>query len=209
MSFAQMIAALASGAGIGFTVAAPIGPMGVMCIQRTLASGIATGLATGFGAATVHFTYGTVAVVGLGSLAQPWIEAHALAIGTISGVALLLFALRIIRINIVVEDPLPGDQTQLIHAYLSAIVIGFANPLTLLLFFAAFQEWAGEAPSSPLVAGVFIGSGTWWIFLSAVVAIARVRLNAGSLALTNRLACLTLVALGALTLLHVAERLIG
>ena len=81
-------ATLLAGAGIGFSVAAPIGPIGILCIQRTLTSGLAAGLLTGLGAATVHVAYGAVAIAGLGAIAKPWLDAHAVALGLISAALL-------------------------------------------------------------------------------------------------------------------------
>src|SRR5882757_5177765 len=104
MPLSHYLAALMSGIGIGFTVAAPIGPMGMLCIQRTLASGMATGLATGFGAATVHLAYSAFAVLGLGSLAQPWVEANAVGFGIVSALTLLWFAIRTHRGSVVLQE---------------------------------------------------------------------------------------------------------
>jgi threonine/homoserine/homoserine lactone efflux protein len=202
-------AALCSGIGIGFMVAAPIGPMGILCIQRTLASGIATGLATGLGAATVHLAYSTVAVVGLGVIMQPWVDAHTLALSVLSGVIMLTFAIRAHRAGVVLQETFQTGRIRLTRAYLSAIVIGIANPLTIILFFAALHAFASESSSSPLVAGVFIGSVTWWIILSGVAAMARVRLNAKILRLSSRLASLTLFILAAFTFLRVAGRFLA
>jgi threonine/homoserine/homoserine lactone efflux protein len=202
------VAALFSGIGIGFMVAAPIGPMGILCIQRTLASGIATGLATGLGAATVHLAYSAVVVIGLGVIVQPWIDAHTLALSVLSGIIMLTFAIRANRASIVLQESVQSSRIRLSRAYLSAIVIAITNPLTIILFFAALQAFASQSSPSPLVAGVFIGSVAWWIILSGVAAVARVRLNAKVLRLSGRLASLTLFALAAFTLLRVAGRLL-
>src|SRR5437868_8695579 len=96
-------ATLLAGAGIGFSVAAPIGPIGIMCIQRTLTSGVAAGLLTGLGAATVHVAYGVVAAYGLEAIAKPWIDGHAAALGVISATLLLGFAVRTRRTAIALE----------------------------------------------------------------------------------------------------------
>ena len=201
-------ATLFSGVGMGFTVAAPIGPMGLLCIHRTLTSGIATGLATGLGAATVHSAYSAVAAIGTAAIAKSWIDGHSVALGMISGAILIWFAIRMLRANIVVSDGLGISRVPLTHAYLSAIVVGVTNPLTLILFLAALQAFANQSSSSPLVVGVFLGSAVWWIILSGVVAIARVRLDRTLLSLCGKLASLTLIALGAYTLLRAAGRIV-
>lgn len=209
MPLSFYLAALASGIGIGFTVAVPIGPMGMLCIQRTLASGMATGLATGLGAATVHLAYGTVAVLGLGSLAQPWVEANATYFGIVSAVTLLWFAIRTHRSSIVLQTTNEIDNMRLAHAYLSAIALGAANPLTLILFLAALHAFAMPSAASPLIIGVFVGSVLWWTVLSAMVATARSRLSPRMLSLSSRLASLMLLGLAAMMLMRIAQRLLG
>jgi threonine/homoserine/homoserine lactone efflux protein len=203
MSFSQMIAALVSGAGIGFTVAAPIGPMGMLCIQRTLASSRAAGLATGLGAATVHLAYSAIAVLGLGSFAQTWMQTNALALGALSGVTLLWFAVRTHRAGVTVCRAVHIERIHLTRAYVSAIALGVANPLTIILFFAASHAFTGQSATPSLVAGVFLGSAAWWILLSTIVAAARSRLDANVLAWSSQFASLTLLFLGVSTLLRI------
>ncbi len=194
--------------GIGFTVAAPIGPMGMLCIQRTLASGMATGLATGFGAATVHLTYSAFAVLGLGSLAQPWVEANAAAVGIVSALTLLWFAMRAHRGSIALEETGEIDKVRLARAYLSAMALGFTNPLTVILFLAALHAFSAQAAAAPLLAGVFVGSAVWWMMLSTIVATARSRLTPRMLSLSSRFASLMLLGLGTTMLIRIAQRML-
>ena len=209
MPLSHYLAALFSGVGIGFTVAAPIGPMGMLCIQRTLASGMATGLATGFGAATVHLAYSAFAALGLGSLAQPWVEANAAGFGIVSALTLLWFAIRTHRGSIALQETSEIDNVRLARAYLSAIALGFTNPLTVILFLAALHAFSTQAAAPPLVAGVFVGSAIWWTVLSAMVATARSRLTPRMLSLSSRFASLMLLGLGTTMLLRIAQRMYG
>lgn len=209
MSLSHYLVALLSGIGIGFTVAAPIGPMGMLCIQRTLASGMATGLATGFGAATVHLTYSTLAVLGLGALAQPWVEANAAVFGIVSALTLLWFAIRTHRSAIVLQDAGAIDSVRLARAYLSAIALGLTNPLTVILFLAALHAFSTQAAAAPLIAGVFVGSAVWWMMLSTIVATMRSRLTPRMLSLSSRFASLMLLGLGTTMLLRIAQRAFG
>ena len=209
MPLSHYLAALFSGVGIGFTVAAPIGPMGMLCIQRTLASGMATGLATGFGAATVHLAYSAFAVLGLGSLAQPWVEANAAAFGVVSALTLLWFAMRTHRGSIALQETSEIDNVRLARAYLSAIALGFTNPLTVILFLAALHAFSTQSAAPPLVAGVFVGSAIWWTVLSTMVANARSRLTPRMLSLSRGFASLMLLGLGTTMLLRIAQRMFG
>ena len=206
MPLSHYLAALFSGVGIGFTVAAPIGPMGMLCIQRTLASGMATGLATGFGAATVHLAYSAFAVLGLGALVQPWVEANAVWFGIVSAMTLLWFAFRTYRCAVVLRESGEIDGSCLARAYLSAIALGLTNPLTVILFLAALHAFSTQSAAAPLVAGVFLGSALWWMILSTTVATARSRLTPRMLSLSSRFASLML--LGTTMLLRIAQRML-
>src|SRR5829696_5685258 len=87
-----------AGIGVGVAVAAPVGPMGVLCIQRTLCLGFAAGLSTGLGAATVHLAFGTVAALGLGAMISTWIGTGAAqALSLVSAGLLFWFAARILK----------------------------------------------------------------------------------------------------------------
>jgi threonine/homoserine/homoserine lactone efflux protein len=208
MPLSHYLAALFSGIGIGFAVAAPIGPMGMLCIQRTLASGMATGLATGFGAATVHLTYSALAVLGLGSLAQPRVEANAAGFGTVSALTLLWFAIRTHRGSVALQTTDVVDNVHLARAYLSAIALGFTNPLTVILFLAALHAFSMQTAAAPLIAGVFVGSAIWWTVLSTIVAMARSRLTPRMLSMSSRLASLMLLGLGTMMLVRIAQRML-
>ncbi|KJC41334.1 LysE family transporter [Bradyrhizobium sp. LTSP857] len=208
MPLSHYLAALFSGIGIGFTVAAPIGPMGMLCIQRTLASGMATGLATGFGAATVHLAYSAFAVLGLGSLAQPWVEANAAGFGIVSALTLLWFAIRTHRNSLMLQETNEIDRVRLARAYLSAIALGFTNPLTVILFLAALNAFSAQSAAAPLIAGVFVGSAVWWTVLSTMVATARSRLTPRMLSLSSRFASLMLLGLGTTMLVRIAQRML-
>ena len=201
-------ATLLAGAGIGFSVAAPIGPIGILCIQRTLTSGLSAGLLTGLGAATVHVAYGAGAVAGLGAVAKPWLDTHAVVLGLISAAILLGSAARTDSTTMALNKPSKNHATRLSHAYLSTVIIGLTNPLTPILFFAALQAF-GNQSSSLMVAGVFLGSVAWWITLSGAAAAARARLNVNLLAISGRLAGLSLATLGACTLGRIVVRGFG
>jgi threonine/homoserine/homoserine lactone efflux protein len=200
MSLPQSIATLISGIVVGITVAAPVGPMGILCIQRTLTFGATAGLATGLGAATVHLAFSALAVVGLGAVIEPWVEANSIALGVLSGVILFWFAVRMRRHSVDVAANYPVHRIRLVSAYVGAIGLGVANPLTIVLFCAALHTIVGQPAGLLLVAGVFIGSATWWTILSGTVAAARLRIDAGILGLSHRFASLMLMALGTFAL---------
>ena len=194
------LATFQSGVALGLAVAVPIGPMGLLCIQRTLVFGPVAGVATGLGAATVHLAFGSVAVLNLGTTPTAWVAVGAESLTFMSAGLLFWFAIRTLRRTTVVGPNLPGSKGWL-HSYASAFLFGLSNPLTILLFVAALPALTvrGEFGGLPLLAaGVFSGSMAWWIFLSTGISIIRGRLSQTAIALTNRASGLAFAALGAL-----------
>ena len=195
------LATFLAGVGVGLTVAAPIGPMGLLCIQRTLALGLAAGLVVGLAAATVHAAYGVLAVVGLSATVTMVTDASAQILSLLSGMMLFWFAGRVLRRQVLV-NPAPGEKSgELLRSYRDALTFGVSNPLTGVLFFAAFPALAtsasfSEAPA--LVGGVFAGSIGWFLVLSSPVNALRNRLSPRALDITNKASGLVLAALGML-----------
>ena len=191
---------LLKGILLGFSIAAPVGPIGVLCIRRTLAKGFYSGLVSGFGAATADALYGTVAALGLSVVATFLLEQQfMLRLG--GGLFLLYLAVTTYRSN-----PPPtavrGQDNGLWSAYVSTLLLTVANPMTLLSFSAIFVgvgiENHGMLLGSPvlLVIGVFIGSMAWWLFLCAMVNRLRQQFDSARLKWINRLSGLILFGFG-------------
>ncbi|MGH2344616.1 MAG: LysE family translocator [Chloroflexota bacterium] len=189
---------------IGFSIAAPVGPIGVLCIRRTLADGRRAGLVTGLGAATADATYGAVAGFGLtiisGMLldAQTWIR--------------LIGGLFLIYLGVKTFFGAPSDTTAraegrtLIRAYSSAVALTLTNPSTILSFVAIFAGvgigvggHAGES-AALLVLGVWSGSALWWLILSSVFAVLHAKISAARLRWINRVSGTILIGFGLLAL---------
>jgi threonine/homoserine/homoserine lactone efflux protein len=192
-----------AGIGVGLAVAVPIGPMGVLCIQRTLAFGLAAGLATGLAAATVQGIYGVVAVLGFSPTLTVIVGAGVDVLSVLSAVLLFWFAYRIVRREVTVSGSGAGSALVVSRSYRDALTFGFANPLTVVLFFAAFPALTNaenlmEAPS--LVGGVFAGVIGWYVVLSTAVTLLRERLSRRVLNLINKASGLALACLGGVIL---------
>jgi threonine/homoserine/homoserine lactone efflux protein len=176
------------GALLGFAVAAPIGPIGLLCVQRTIAGGIAPGLATGYGAATTHSVYATLAAAGLGVVAHVLTDWHML-LQLCAGMFLLYISVKAARRmrspNIAPQRPLPSGR-----AYMTGLIWTLGNPMTLLGFFALTPGILGAgAPSWRILAlisiGVLLGSATWWTTLTLATNLLRKRLSAEGLYYVN------------------------
>ena len=196
------LATFLAGVGLSLTVAVPIGPMGVLCIQRTLACGLAAGLTTGLAAATVQVTYGLFAALGLSPTTIPQRNPWANVLLLLSAAILFWFAFRSVRREVVIG----GNRSQpscLAGTYCDALLFGFANPLTVVLFFAAFP--ALTAPDdltrpTALIGGVLAGVMGWYVILSTTVALLRSQLPARALSLVNKVSGCALSGLGWLLL---------
>lgn len=196
---------------IGFSIAAPVGPIGVLCIRRTLAEGRAAGLASGLGAATADALYGTVAAAGLTAVSG-FLLAQAGWIRLGGGLFLLYLGARTLLARPVdarptVGGPAPVGRRGLIDAYASTFLLTLTNPLTILSFAAVFAGLGlGAAPGEYgaallLVLGVFSGSALWWLLLSSGVSRLRARLDVQGLVWVNRIAGLVILAFASAALL--------
>jgi threonine/homoserine/homoserine lactone efflux protein len=188
------------GMAIGFSIAAPVGPIGVLCIRRTLADGRGVGLATGLGAATADAAYGGIAgfgitvITGLLLGAQVWIR-------LIGGLFLIYLGARTF-IGTPADKPVEAEGHTLLRAYTSAVALTLTNPSTILSFVAIFAGvgvgTGGHAGLSavPLVLGVWCGSAVWWVILSTTFAVVRAKVTSDQLRWINRLSGTILTVFG-------------
>jgi threonine/homoserine/homoserine lactone efflux protein len=198
---------LVRGALIGLSVAAPVGPMGVLCIRRTLADGRAAGLATGLGIATADALYGSIAGFGIAVIAQMMLR-EATWIRLVGGVFLCYLGLKIFRVA-PAQEAAQATRRGHFGAYSSALGLTLANPTTILSFVAIFAGVgvAGKASASAalLVLGVLLGSTTWWVILTSIVTLVRARLTPDLLRWVNRLSGCILLGFGLVALVSVAR----
>ena len=186
---------------LGFAVAAPVGPIGVLVIRRTLAVGPRTGFISGLGAATADAAYGSVAALGLTAAAGSLV-AHSDLLRLGGGLFLCWFGVRTLLARPAESDGAGAAPPRLWTAYGSTLLLTITNPMTILSFAAAFAGLGlangviGPATGLSLVAAVFLGSMLWWALLSGGVGVLRGSLGAGALRVVNWVAGLLLVAFG-------------
>jgi threonine/homoserine/homoserine lactone efflux protein len=185
---------------IGFSIAAPVGPIGILCIRRTLSEGRASGFLSGLGAATADALYGCVAGFGL-TVISSFLVDQRFWIQLVGGLFLLALGIRTLR-SAPAERPASASGTGLAGSYLSTLFLTLTNPMTIISFagiFAALgvaKTGAELAAAVWLVLGVFIGSAAWWLVLSGGVGLMRERLSTRILRWTNRLSGGVLVIFG-------------
>ena len=184
---------------IGFSIAAPVGPIGLLCIRRSLADGRGAGLATGLGAATADAAYGCIAGFGLTAVSN-FLVSQKLWLGFVGGLVLCYLGVRTFVAR-PTEDSRTMSETGLSSAYLSTLLLTLTNPMTILSFLAVFAGLGlAGAPdylnASLLVGGVFTGSAIWWLLLSSGTALFRSQFDSDRLRLVNRVSGTILVAFG-------------
>jgi len=188
---------------IGFSIAAPVGPIGVLCIRRSVSDGRAAGLATGLGAASADAVYGCIAGFGLTAVSN-FLIGQRFWLGFLGGLFLCYLGVRTFLTR-PVEQPVEVRKVGLCSAFLSTFFLTLTNPMTILSFVAIFAG-LGLGTSrdyynaSALVAGVFIGSALWWLLLSGGAALFGRRFNPSWMQLLNRLSGTIILAFGVYSL---------
>jgi threonine/homoserine/homoserine lactone efflux protein len=199
---------LLRGLVIGFAIAAPVGPIGVLVIRRTMIKGRVVGLLSGLGAATADAFYGAVAGFGL-TLISSVLIGQSVWIRLVGGAFLLYLGVTTLLAS-PAQLAAAADHRGLIGAYASTLLLTLTNPATILSFAAVFAGFGAAgthgdyASDVLLIAGVFFGSALWWFLLSGMVNLARSRFSEGGLRWVNRLAGGILSLFGLASLASVA-----
>jgi threonine/homoserine/homoserine lactone efflux protein len=193
----------ARGLLLGFSIAAPVGPIGVLCIRRTLTQGWRIGFLTGMGAATADATYGAIAAFGLTALSNLLI-AEQFWLRLIGGVFLLFLGARTFFAK---PATVASNATanSLAGAYTSTFLLTLTNPTTILSFAAIFAGFGVASSNSTLAAavlvlGVFVGSALWWLLLSGGVTLLRSRFRPAALVWVNRISGVVIALFGLISL---------
>lgn len=182
---------------VGVAVAAPVGPMSLLCMQRTLASGRRAGLACGAGIAAADASFAALAGFGLAAMSQaliaasPWIRLAGSMLMIVLGLRIALTA--------------PASATRPAEpnggsGFLTAYALTLANPPTLLFFagiFASLGQLSGPIEALTFATGVFLGSAAWWLLLTTIVLACAARLTARVMRALNLAAGAILAAYGA------------
>jgi len=188
---------------IGFAMAIPIGPIGVLCIRKTLAEGHSRGLIIGLGGATADSLYGGVAAFGVKFVSDVIVSGE-LWVHLLGGGLLLFLGYRTIRAKR--KDPiLPFDNKGFWGSYVSSFLLALANPLTMFAFVAVFAAFGlgsrlSFISAAILVVGVFSGTCLWFFSLGYVATFYRKRLNRGGLRWVNRISGGLIIVSGAIVL---------
>ncbi|MBS0653571.1 MAG: LysE family transporter [Verrucomicrobia bacterium] len=197
---------LVKGIIVGFCIAAPVGPIGILCIKRTLHAGRLSGLACGLGAACADAMYGIIAGFGLTGVSsmllsyQNWFQA-------LGGLFLLYLGFKIFREKLAKTEASIKEKGKF-KDFSSTFILTLTNPLTILSFMAIFaglglvEGSIQISKSVQLVAGVFLGSALWWLILAELVTLFRKRVGEKLLLWINRTAGILIFLFGLGALYH-------
>ena len=191
---------------LGFTIAAPVGPIGILCIRRTFQFGRLSGFFSGLGAAAADAVYGMIAAFGL-TLISDFMIAGRLWLHLFGGIFLLYLGAKTFFAKSV--DISRGSVTHktLIADFFSTFFLTFTNPLTVLSFLAVFaglglaEERSMYWNAVLLISGIFLGSAAWWMILSEGITLFRKRITQEMMVWVNRIAGLIISFFGLLALL--------
>lgn len=195
---------------MGFSIAAPVGPIGVLCIRRTISNGRLSGLVSGLGAATADGLYGCVAAFGL-TFISSFLVSQQFWLKLVGGLFLCYLGLKTLMSRPAEQAASTSSNSTIAGDYLSTFLLTVTNPMTILSFAAVFAGLGLGAASGDfasagmLVLGVVIGSGLWWLCLSGMVGLFRKKFNTNGLIWVNRISGVIITAFGVLALLSLIQ----
>lgn len=195
---------------MGFSIAAPVGPIGVLCIRRTISNGRLSGLVSGLGAATADGLYGCVAAFGL-TFISSFLVSQKFWLSMIGGLFLCYLGVKTLISRPAEQAASTSSNSTLAGDYLSTFFLTVTNPMTILAFAAVFAGLglgtaSGDyASAGMLVLGVVIGSSLWWLCLSGMVGLFRQKFNTTGLIWVNRISGVIITVFGVLALLSLLQ----
>jgi threonine/homoserine/homoserine lactone efflux protein len=193
---------------IGILVAVPVGPLGLLCINRSLAMGALCGLFSGLGVASADALAAGIAALGITLISSFLIE-HETALRLVGGIFLFYLGCKIYRTRPGNQLP-PSKVGGLFSAYATTFLLTFSNPVTIVSFVAIYAGWGLQSlrqhylSAAVLTAGVFAGSALWWILVFAAMTLFRDAVNARMMGLIHRVSGTIIAVFGLIVLLSLS-----
>jgi threonine/homoserine/homoserine lactone efflux protein len=193
---------------IGLAIAAPVGPIGLMTIRRTLAFGRAAGFLTGLGAASADAIFGSIAAFGITAISSIMIGAKTW-LGIIGGIFLIYLGWQTV-LSQPAQNPAESKASSLPSMYLTTFALVLTNPISILYFvgiIASVGAAKNAASATWMVAGVFVGSALWWLTLASIANGLRNKINPRALKWVNQVSGVIIAGFGIFALIsQILER---
>jgi threonine/homoserine/homoserine lactone efflux protein len=188
-----MLELIIKGLIIGICISAPVGPIGVLCIQRTLNRGPYYGLVTGLGATASDLLYALMALFSM-SFIVDFIHKNQLVIQLIGSFVVLVFGFYIFRSNPVKQLSRSTDKKDsYLHDFVTSFMVTFSNPLIIFILIALFARFRFILPEMTFpfviasILAVLLGAFSWWVILTSVINLFRAKFNLRGLWLVNKI----------------------
>jgi threonine/homoserine/homoserine lactone efflux protein len=187
----------------------PVGPIGILCIRRTLTKGRTIGFLSGLGAATADAFYGAIAGFGVTFLSN-LLVGNQTGLRLIGGGLLCIIGVRTFLLK-PPEQETPAKGETHWGAYLSTFILTLTNPMTIIFFAAVFAGLGVGSGSDHylsagiLVTGVFLGSASWWLVLSGFTGLLRGMFNVRRMRWLNRISGLIIIGFGLVAFLSLVR----
>jgi threonine/homoserine/homoserine lactone efflux protein len=196
---------------VGISVSAPLGPLGILCIQRTINKGFFSGFISGFGAAVADILYASVAGFGISIIAN-FLKAHQGIITGVGGIIVFIVGILIFRSNPVKQIRQQKTQKRsFVSDFVSSFFITITNPLTIVVFGMVFTGFGLDASSTIklilfTLIGIFSGALLWWMSLTLFVNIFRRKIRLRNLYWINKITGLFVAIFGVIVFLSIFFR---
>ncbi len=200
-----MLVTLLKGFLVGLGASIPLGPLGVLCVQKTLSKGRNSGLFTGLGASVSDTFYAGLALLGL-AFVENLINENRAIVMLIGGIIIILIGLKVYSTNPIKQIRQKSSHKRHLEDFFEALVMTITNPGAIFLILGLFaavginsDENVGNTSIITTLSGVFLGTATWWFTLTTTINVFRKRFRLKQLIMINRIAGIIIVALGVIS----------
>lgn len=190
---------------LGFSLAAPVGPIGLLVISRTIRKGRLYGFVSGLGATFADGVYGCIAGFGFGAIIS-FLMNHIDVIKPVGCVIMCLIGIKTFLSKTHFQQIKAKESKNLIGAFTSVFFLTLSNPITILFFIALFSGLGLHIEDSyfsifTFIIGVLLGSAAWWLILSSITSVIRHKINEKTISVINKIAGTALIVLAVLAYL--------
>lgn len=197
-----MLIALIKGFIVGLGASIPLGPLGVLCVQKTISKGRNSGFFTGLGASVSDTFYAGIALLSF-AFVDNFIAEHRAVIMLIGGIIIVLIGLKVYLTNPIKQIKQKNTNKKHLEDFIEALIMTISNPGAMFLILGLFAVVGLRSPSGgeeisaiTILWGVFLGTVTWWFFLTTTINRFRKRFRLRQLMFINRIAGVAIATLG-------------